>query len=250
MSAETIALPQPLRDGRIKTLNRRGFTTSAPDPLSWRFIRFAAECDAEVLDLGCAYGVATIPALEAGARVCACDMDLRHLQILESLVRPEHRARLSLKCGAVPEIDFDDHRFGAVLGSRVLHFLEGPDVETTIAKIYRWLRPGGKLFLVVDTPYRGVIRQFVPDYLQRKERGEKWPGFIANYADYLPRGSKNIAPPFINLMDPEILSDVCQRAGFLVEHAAFMPRIAKLEDADPQGRDHVGVVAVSTRASF
>jgi SAM-dependent methyltransferase len=241
---QTTVAPRPLRDGRIKTLNNRGFTTSAPDPLSCCFIRFAASCDAEVLDFGCAYGVATLPALQAGARVCACDMDPRHLAIVESLADPANRTRLSLACGKAPEVDFEERRFGAILSSRVLHFLDGAAVETTIAKMYRWLRPGGKLFLVADTPYAGVLKQCVPDYLERKGRGERWPGFIADYAPYMPRGSKSVDPPFINLMDPDILSDVCRRAGFRVEEAAFMPRVAKLDDADPLGRDHVALAGV------
>lgn len=244
MLIETTAAPRPLKDGRIKTMNNRGFTTSAPDPLSREFIRFAAQCDAEVLDFGCAYGVATIPALEAGARVCACDMDARHLAVLESLIDPATRANLTFQCGNAPEIDFEDQRFGAILSSRVIHFLEGAAVDTTIAKMFRWLRPGGKLFLVADTPYAGVLKQCVPEYLQRKERGDRWPGFIVDYAPYMPRGSKSVDPPFINLMDPDILSDCCRRAGFLVQHAEFMQRIAKLDDADPKGRDHVGLLGV------
>jgi SAM-dependent methyltransferase len=247
MSDESGAVPRPLADGRIKMLNKRGFTTDAPDPLSLRFIRFAAGCDAEVLDLGCAYGVAVIPALQAGARVCACDMDPRHLAILEGLVDPVDGVRLSVVCGKAPQIDFEEQRFGAILSSRMFHFLRGDEIETTIAKMYRWLRPGGRLFLIADTPYAGVLRQCVPEYLQRKLSGERWPGFIADYAPYMPRGSKRVDPPFINLMDPDILSDVCLRAGFSIELAEFMPRIAKLSDADPQGRDHVGLVAVRAR---
>jgi SAM-dependent methyltransferase len=236
---ETAAFPRPLRDGRIKTLNNRGFTTHSPDPLSCRFIRFAATCGAEALDFGCAYGVATIPALEAGARVCACDMDPQHLAILERLVGATHRGRVSFSCGTAPDVDFEEQRFGAILSSRVFHFLDGAAVDATIAKMYRWLRPGGKLFLVVDTPYAGVLKQCVPDYLKRKEHGERWPGFIADYSSYMPRGSKKIDPAHINLMDPDILSDACQRVGFAIEHAEFMARIAKLDDADPHGRDHV-----------
>ena len=67
-------------------MNDTGFMFEVLDDYALDFIRYSGECDGEVLELGCAYGVATITALEAGAKVRACDIDQRHLDILLSRV--------------------------------------------------------------------------------------------------------------------------------------------------------------------
>jgi hypothetical protein len=56
----------------------------------------------------------------------------------------------------LPYIEFEEGSFSAILCSRVLHFLEGRDVQLSIYKMHRWLRLGGKAFLIVDTPYSGA----------------------------------------------------------------------------------------------
>ena len=77
-----IELPTGWLKGLIPTMNDTGFMFEVLDDYALDFIRYSGECDSEVLELGCAYGVATIPALEAGAKVRACDIDQRQLDIL------------------------------------------------------------------------------------------------------------------------------------------------------------------------
>ena len=237
--------PSAMPDGRIPTLNHRGFTTDFSDPLSEQFIQFAAEIDNEALDLGCAYGVVVKRALEAGSRICACDMDPRHLDVLQESVKTEDRARLRCVVGTVPHLDFAEHAFGAILCSRLLHFLKGEEVELAVLKMFQWLRPGGKVFLVVDTPYSGVLKQSVPEYKRKKAQGYPWPGFVPDHAKYMPHGEKmKFDPKFLNPMDPDILARVCNQVGLQIESNEFMGRVAKLSDADPEGRDHVALIAV------
>jgi len=245
MSSATISQPDAWACGRIPTLNERGFTTEIPDPLSQQFVELAAGIDAEVLDIGCAYGVVVKRALAVGGRVCACDMDQRHLDVLSNSVKPADKSRLRCVAGTLPEVNFDDSSFGAILCSRVLHFLEGPDIERSVSKMHRWLRPGGKLFLIVDSPYSGITSvRTGPEYERKKASGDPWPGFVADYNSYLPSGSRvKFATSFVHLMDPETLSRVCERAGLVVESKAYMARVANLARADPQGRDHAAVVA-------
>lgn len=45
------------------------------------------------------------------------------------------------------------------------------------------------------------------------------------------------------MMDPETLLQACMRAGFRVESAGYMARIANLSRADRLGRDHAVVIA-------
>ena len=246
MLQEKMKAPVTLACGRIPTLNQRGFTTDFPDPLSEQFIELVAKSDVEVLDIGCAYGVAVKQVLGAGGQVCACDMDQRHLDVLFQAVRPTEKARLRCVVGTLPHIDFEEGAFGAILCSRVLHFLEGGDIELSVSKMYRWLRPGGKAFLIVDTPYSGATKdRVVPEYERKKALNDPWPGFMPHFEKYMPSDSSiKFDTSFIHLMDPDTLVRVCEQAGFTIESKGFMARIANLSRADAQGRDHAVVVAV------
>lgn len=73
-------------------------------------------------------------------------------------IAPENRARLICVTVTLPDSDFPENAFAAILCSRVLHFLDGDEVEQALEKMYRWLKTGGKIFLVVDSPYCGAMR--------------------------------------------------------------------------------------------
>ena len=248
MNQEKVSEPEALACGRIPTLNQRGFTTDFPDPLSEQFIKLAAKIDGEVLDIGCAYGVTVKRVLGAGGRVCACDMDQRHLDVLFQTVSSVEKARLRCEVGTLPYIDFEEGAFSAILCSRVLHFLEGGDIELSISKMYRWLHPGGKAFLIVDSPYSGATRdRVVPEYERKKALNDPWPGFMPDFEQYMLAGSSvKFDTSFIHLMDADTLVRVCEQVGFTIESKGFMARIANLSHADPQGRDHAIVIAVKT----
>lgn len=234
-------LPESTVPGLIPTLNKTGWMTEALDTYSSDFARYAGSCGAEVLDIGCAYGVATLTALEHGARVCACDIEPRHLHILTERVPPRARPRLRAVAGALPEVDFPAATFGAVLASRVLHFLNGPDIELTVSKMHDWLRPGGRLYLIADTPFTGPWYTEAETYRQRKAAGERWPGLLNDYVNLLPAGTDPTGhPEFINPLDPDLLSRTCREAGFDIISAEFLASAGPR----PQHNAHAGIIAM------
>jgi SAM-dependent methyltransferase len=217
-------LPTSTVPGFVPTLNATGWMTLELDEVSRAFVTFAAQSGSECLDIGCAYGVATLPALAAGARVLASDLELRHLQILEQRTPPEDRARLRTRQGAMPEIDFSPASFGAILSARALHFLRGPDVTRTVANMARWLEPGGRLFLVMDSPYGGPWARRAPEYERRKAAGDPWPAYVADFRELLPSDAPAANhPPFINPMDPDILRREVTGAGLQVLQCCWLP---------------------------
>src|SRR5690606_25042072 len=163
--------------GMVPTMNGTGFMFEIRDRFADDFIRVAGESKRPVLEIGCAYGVSTLPALEAGGIVTACDMEPQHLQVLKSKVRPELLPHLELVTGKLPEVDFAEGRYAAILCSRVLHFLTGEDISASVAKMARWLAPGGRLYLIADTPY-GIWRKLIPQFEGGKATGVRWPGFM------------------------------------------------------------------------
>lgn len=240
MSPSPPSMPRPAFPGMIPTMNNTGFMTEEMDAYSVEFTRFAATVPGEALDIGCAYGVATLAALAQGARICAADIEPRHLEVLRGRVPQAQRARLRTVVARMPEADFPDESFDAILAARVLHFLRGEEIELVAAKMYRWLPPAGKVFLIADSPYVGPWHTAAPEYEQRKRRGERWPAFQENYAKFLPANADpRQHPPIINPMDPDILARVVTEAGFIVEKAAFLPggRAGSLP------KSHAGVIA-------
>jgi len=243
-------MPKPFRKGLIPTLNNMGFMLERLDPYSELFVEHMARVGGGALDLGCAYGVATLAALERGAHVTACDIDPGHIEVLTHRCPAEFKSRLTCVVGAVPHVDFAHEAFDAVICARMLHFLRPDDFRLALKKIERWLKPGGKAFIVTDTVFAGPWRQKLASYTERKARGDKWPGLIEDYASVFPPGTDMTgAPTFINLMDPDILHRECTGAGFVVERAAFID----LDSPTPldSGREgaHAGVVCLKTAAS-
>ena len=161
-------LPSTELPGAIPTLNGRGFMLETLDEYAQEFVRAAAGCDSEVLDIGCAYGA-------------------------------------------------------AILASRVLLFLKGEDLRATPHAMHSWLRPGGSLFPVADTPYMPSWNDIVPQYERLEASGTPWPGFIPDFSIYTMRGlAIHEGPPYLNTLDADILVRECSAAGFDVgRHGYF-----------------------------
>jgi SAM-dependent methyltransferase len=230
----------------VPTLNGTGFMFEVLDRYARDWIEVAARSVAPALDIGCAYGVSVIPALAAGATVTACDMEGDHLRVLESRVAPALRGRLRLVTGRLPEVEFTPGEFGSILCSRVLHFLDGTDIDTSLAKMAHWLAPGGHLYLVADTPY-GIWRRFIPHFEDNRRRGERWPGLMRDPRQYLPTprlGRYLDRAPFMNLLDPELLTRACEQAGLQVLRASFIERSDFRGLGALDGRENVGVLAI------
>lgn len=243
MTRDEDLLPKSPVEGLIPTLNKTGWMTEALDTYSQDFAEYAGKIGAdgsESLDIGCAYGIATLTALDHGARICACDIESRHIEILDQRVPADARDRYRSTTGALPGVDFPAGSFGAILASRVLHFLDGPQMEETVAKMYEWLQPGGRLYIVADTPYTGPWYIHADKYEQKKAAGDPWPGFCDDYAGLLPAGTDPEGhPDFINPLDPDILTRVCSAAGFNVIRSEFL----SASTPRAQGNEHAGIVA-------
>lgn len=235
------SLPRGPVPGLIPTLNRKGFMSAHLDACSQAFVDYAAAAGGEALDIGCAYGVATLAALAKGARVLACDMEPGHLQVLSQEAPAADRGSLRTQAGRLPEIDYPEAGFTAILCARALHFLSGADFEASITKFNRWLVPGGKLFVITDTPYAGYWKAHAPIYEEKKRAGDPWPGFIADTSVYLPAPAR--AGSFLNPCDPDILTRVCAAAGLIVESASFIARNDGSGRPADAAREHAAVVA-------
>jgi SAM-dependent methyltransferase len=244
MVANILKQPEP-KDALIVTLNSMGYMLSQPEKYMQAFIDFSPHAPGPVLDLGAAYGVATIPALEKGAYVIANDLDERHLQILRRKVPSALLDHLELKPGRMPnEIDFEENSLGAVLAARVLSFVRPEEFELSFEKIFKWLKPGGKFFFLGGASYMGTFKNFLPIYQKRKAEGHPWPGFIEDIPMCTPERAPDL-PGYVHLMDEDILLRTLLKAGFKIEEMGFKSALKEYpQDMKFDGREQIGAISL------
>lgn len=210
--------PSPDRAGFVQTLNRMGSAASTLDVYSRAFVAFAPTAPGPVLDVGAAYGVASLEALALGAEVIANDLATDHLQIIWERAPEDARSRLILAPGAFPDsLSFADSSLGGVLLARVLHFFDGQTLDRALGRLWSWLAPGGKVVATTVTPYARKFAPFLPIYELRVRGGCRWPGEIADVHQFTPPNDFEF-PDFIHLLTPEVLSRAFKEAGFVIEN--------------------------------
>lgn len=225
------------------TRNRMGWASCELNEVSEMFVRFSPHAPGPVLDLGAGYGVASLAALQAGARVIANDLDPRHLEELQAQAH-EWKDRLLLRPGRFPQdLHFAPHSLGAVLAANVFHFLNGKLIERGLRAIARWLAPGGKLFVVASTPYQSAFESFIPEYERRGQAGVPWPGWIVKVTEYCFHRQVSQMPRSIHLLDDQVLARAVTAAGLKVECAWFFRRRDLPEQLHWDGRETVGLIA-------
>lgn len=231
------------KEGFVKTLNKTGFMTTRLDPFSRKFVEFAGKAPGPSLEIGSAYGVATLPILKKGLPIIANDLSAHHLRILKNRVPKKFQKNLTLLPGRFPDnIKLPKNSIGSILACRILHFLEGPILRRGLKKMFSWLKLGGKIFIIGETAYLGTLLKFIPVYEKRRRQGLIWPGHAKNvFFDLPPLFTKNL-PPFFHAFDIPMLERELKRAGFDVEKAhtfsrPYYPKIVRLD-----GRESVGII--------
>lgn len=239
-------IPEPLPSGLIPTLNKMGYMTQFIDEYSQKFIDDAKYADAPVLEIGAAYGIATLQALSNGARVVSNDLDEQHLKILGKICPKELLHNLILLPGKFPDdINIDDNSIYSILMCRVVHFFTPVEIKQAFKKAFNILAPGGKIYIIADTPYQKNWSKFLATYEQKKRSGEKFPGFIVNSDDFITDLAFNL-PKMFNFMDTEVLLRELTEVGFLIEKLEYINRLNYPETVRLDGRESVGAIAVKS----
>ncbi len=226
------------------TSNGMGWSGPTLNDMSYEFVRYAATCEHPVLDIGAAYGVATIPALAAGATVYANDVSSDHLDELRRRTPREYLARLNTVLGHYPrDLRFPGASLSAVHASQVLHFLSPQEVEQGLQMAFHWLVAGGRLFLLAATPYQGTHGEFIKVFSDRKASGDAWPGVIEDVRTYNAHWSADLVPSRLHVFDDDVLSAAVEKAGFVVESARLFSRAGLPSFCRLDGRENLGLIA-------
>ncbi len=248
----------------IKTHNPfGGFTTVPCDSFSQRFIEHAVQAakdGGEVLEIGAAFGAATLDAIARGATVFCNDIDPENLAVVRNRFT-------EMSTDTKPSITGDDKKlvlipgefptelaglpknsFDAILICRVLHFFPGKKIEESLKQMAKLLVPGGKIYIVCETPYLKNWQRFIPEFNDRVKCGVEWPGELTNPADYESSGRAASLPAFVHWITKEILERSLVRTGFVVADAAYINRQGQFpDDLLLHGKESVGVIGVRAK---
>lgn len=237
--------PKEWVKGMIKTKNKMGIMTTEHSPPAKFFIEYAKNANKPMLDVGCAYGAVTIPAILNGATVIGCDLDHEHLSILEKSIPDKFRHLLHTNIASFPsQVDFPDESLSAIHISMVLHFMKGDEITIGLEKCYRWLEPGGKLCVVNMTPYLGLFKwqELSAFYFTRVANNEKWPGEI-NCREFAKSNWVDQLPEFAHFFDINSMRSITERAGFRVEDIYYFCYDKIPDEYKTNGKEYVGMIA-------
>jgi SAM-dependent methyltransferase len=240
-------MPDPIENNSlIPTLDQQGAIWLYIDEVTQAYLDFAGQ-QKTVLEIAAGYGHIVIRALQGGARkVFANEIDPRQLAIIKARTPPEYLDKLACCLGEFPEfLDFASSSFDAIYNARLFHFFDGERIRTSLDKMYRWLRPGGKVFLVNDAIYRMIFKPLIPIYESRVAAGDTWPGFIEDVRSCIPEDlhPENF-PKTMNFLDPHVLNRELNRAGFRVEAADFYPYTGNFALARLDGREIAAAIGL------
>lgn len=243
-------MPDPAEHNAfIPTLNRQGAIWLYIDKVTQAYLDFAGQTKGTLLEVAAGYGHIVIKALEAGAgRMFANEIDARQLAIIEARTPAQYADKLVCCLGQFPEhLDFPDASFDGIYNARLFHFFDGNRIRTSLVKFSRWLKPGGRLFLVNDAVYRTVFKPLIAVYEEQVAAGNEWPGFIKDVSSCIPEYlHPETFPKTMNFMDPTVLTRELNRAGFEVLNAAFYPYTGNFAPGRLDGRELAAVIGLRT----
>ena len=213
--------PQEWERGVIKTANAMGVMFKELSPAAEEFVQFAKLAKLPMLDIGAAFGATTIPALENGANVIACDLSDEHLVILRQSVDKKFLHKLQTVTKKFPdELNFNARSLSGILISNVLHFMDGESIVLGLEKCWQWLEDNGKIFITVMTPHLSFYHQLIPEYEKRVANGDEWPGIFNPRLVASEKWRDNL-PEFVHLFELDTIQTVVEKAGFTIDGIGY-----------------------------
>jgi SAM-dependent methyltransferase len=239
-----------------------GFTTTACDSISQQFIEHAvlvSRKKGRVLEIGAAFGAATLEAVARGATVFCNDIHSDNLAVVrkrflettegQELSITGDSTQLILIPGKFPDelAGLPEKSFEAILICRVLHFFTGKKIEESLEQMAKLLAPYGKIYIVCETPYLKNWQQFIPEFNKRVAGKVEWPGEITTPAKYESSGRVVSLPKFVHWMTKEILERSLIRTGFSIERSIYINRAGQFPDdllLPEYGKESVGAIGI------
>lgn len=236
------SIPEPTLSESKKafvTDNKFGFDVVQAE-LNWVSESFlnAIKSEMVVMDVGAGYGALTRHALNKGAIVI--NNEISENQQLYNLkhINPEQKAKLYLNHQDIRQVSLPNHSVDLLIMHRVLHFFKGPDIENILTKAYQWLKPGGKIYIVMMSKDHIAFRDKI-----KYDTSKKWPGEdLLIIKEHLPEQAYAL-PPTLHVVSIETLKQALEAAGFKVTKVDFVSMKKFGTEANRDGKEAVGLIA-------
>jgi ubiquinone/menaquinone biosynthesis C-methylase UbiE len=124
---------------------KRAFRYSLQDYMHQAF-RFADYSGKTVLEIGCGAGIDSAEFARNGAKVISSDLTRAGTELTRDLLTESGLPGDIIQSDA-KALPFRDHSFDCVYSFGVLHHF--PQIETALAEIYRVLKPGGQVMVML-----------------------------------------------------------------------------------------------------
>lgn len=221
-----------------------GYASLKLDKLTESFVQLCqATADGNFLDIGSGFGVATVPVANAQRRITTCDIAQEHLNIISNKINSKGSPYVSFDKRALGgDLTYPPNAFDAILVAMVLHFFKPQQLNSIVGSLYRWLKPKGKLFVTVSSPYQGTLLPFLPTYRKRKSLNQKAPGVIEDISKIIPDRANDL-PRFNYVFDIDDLKTTIKCQDFTIKTAQYFTRDNLPSDIALDGREYVGVIA-------
>ena len=220
MNTKESVWPEEFELSIIETTNAMDSMFKELSPAADEFINYARRAELPLLDVGAAYGViATIAALDNGAEVIACDQNEERLSILHDSIKVPLKSKLKTTVSTFPYgLNLRAQSVSGILVSNVLNFMDGDTIIDSLHSCWRWLIPGGKLFITVMTPQ--LYPQLIPEYEDRLKMGVKWPG-VFHLKSIVSEKWRGDLPNVVHLFELNELQKLVETAHFAVDSVEF-----------------------------
>lgn len=113
-----------------------------------RFDNIIADCDTEIIDLGCGVtGNNTVYLIEHGKKVVSCDFAEEALKVIEENIKDARTLLFDMLDG----LPFDDNSRDLIIADLSLHYFSDKETKGIVSEIKRVLKPGGNLLFRVNS---------------------------------------------------------------------------------------------------
>jgi SAM-dependent methyltransferase len=250
------------QNNNFKVTNNTHGVMHKMNPISKSFVEYAKTCHGTVLDIGSAYGIATIPILQnsTDVKVIACDISRKHLDELSNQARELDEkngtnllSRLTCLESKFPYFNLEENSLDAVLASHIFPFLTGKEIEEGFAKLAKFLKPNGILYVTSYSIYNKVMKEYIDTYKSRKEKGDKWPGELEDASQHWDKDNPltAILPKKLNHLEPCLVESILKENNFKIQYLDFISLTDEIpDDMKLDGREAMGLIASQKKVNI